>query len=156
MRESKIMTLLALALFILGVIGLAASFSFTKEYKEKIISLEQQSKIVSGKIDDFKAGLDDFQASLSSLKNENTINTGSVKGLLDKAEAVEAERKNILTQIASLTKDIQDLQKQYTASLGELKAKMESLKTSVNAISQESSSSVDLGHISVKKGEPVK
>ncbi|MDP2923327.1 MAG: hypothetical protein Q8O30_06385 [Candidatus Omnitrophota bacterium] len=156
MKSGKILNLLGLVLFILGIIGLAASFSFTKEYKEKITLLEKQGNIVNGKIDDFRISRDNFQASLSSIKSDNETNTTSMKELLSKVEAVEGEKKNILAKIETLTKDIQDLQKQYAIVLDELKVKMDNLKTSISAMKQDASAKVDLGQISVEKQEPLK
>lgn len=148
MKRAKIIDTLALLLFILGIIGLLMSFYFTKEYKNKIAFLEGQNKLLLEKIDSFNGNLTNLHTSFESFKDDNIA---SIKYMAAKIQVSEVEKKDIASQISALTKGIQDLQKNYSASLDEMNAKLESLKSTASASSVQEKSKVNLGQISVKK-----
>jgi chromosome segregation ATPase len=160
-KDAKIISILAFLLFILGIAGLTMSILFTKEYKIKIALLEQHNNDLVVKLDDFKKSLNDFRFSLEGLKGDNAT---SLKDILAKLNALEADKKEIILKITSLADDLQSLQKSYlatandlkelrksyAASLGKLKTNLDNVKGAVTMLEQQRDAKVDLGEISVE------
>jgi hypothetical protein len=148
MKSAKILNILALLLFILGIVGLAVTFSFSKEYKIKIANLDQQNKLLIDKLTNFQNKLEDLRTSLDTFKDDNITAT---KDASLKISGLETAKTEIISKITMLAKDIQDLQKSYSVTISELKANIESLNSSLSANAPSSSAKVDLGQIAVEK-----
>ncbi len=152
MKKDIIVVALIAILFVLVAGSILASFTFYKEYKDKIDYLEQQS--ISGKtrIDGIETKVDGFKTTIDDITNQVKTTVEGLKGIQNTVSLSEEERKALLTKIEEMKKDLQGWQKDSSLAVIDMKQGMLTLRDDLDKM-QKKSKDVELGKITVKQEE---
>ncbi|MDD5496326.1 MAG: hypothetical protein PHP46_04410 [Candidatus Omnitrophica bacterium] len=152
MKKEVIIIALIAVLFVLVAASIVASFSFYKEYKDKVDYLEQQSQSGKNKIDTLEAKIDNFKSSIDDVVSQAKTYNDSIKAIQNTVTLSEEERKTLLAKIEEMKADLQGVQKDYSTAMTEIKQNMAALQSNIDKIGS-ASKEVELGKITVKQDD---
>ena len=149
MKKDIIIIALIAILFVLVAGSILASFTFYKEYKDKIDSLEQQS--VSGKtrIDGIETKVEGFKATIDDITGQVKTYSDTLKNIQNTVNLSDEERKALLSKLEDMKKDLQGWQKDYSSTVIDIKQSMLALQNDLD----KTQSKVELGKITVKQDD---
>ena len=152
MKKEIIFSALIAVLFLLVAGSILASFTFYKEYKDKMDYLDQQSQTDRNKVDGLTAKFDSFKAAVDDISSQMKNNNDAVKSIQNTITLSDEERKNLLAKIEEMKKDLQGMQKDYSSTVIDIKQSMMNLKDDLDKI-ENKARKVELGKITVKQEE---
>lgn len=152
MKKDIIVVALIAILFVLVAGSILASFTFYKEYKDKIDYLEQQGVSNKTKVEGIEAKVDGFKSAIDDITNQAKTAAEGLKDVQNTVTLSEEERKALLAKIEEMKKDLLDLQKDYSSSVIDIKQGMLTLRDDLDK-AQSKSKDVELGKITVKQEE---
>lgn len=152
MKKDIIVSALIAILFVLVAGSILASFTFYKEYKDKMDYLEQQSMSGKTRLEGVEAKVDSFKAAIDDMTNQVKTSSDSLKLLQNTVTLSDEERKALLTKLEEMKKDLQSWQKDYSSAIIDIKQSMVTLKDEVDS-TRKKSKEVELGKITVKQEE---
>lgn len=152
MKKDIVIIALIAVLFVLVAGSIIASFTFYKEYKDKIEYIEQQTvnsktrvEGVESKVDGFKAAIDDMMGQVKSYSD-------NIKAIQNTLNLSDEERKALMAKLEEMKKGLQDWQKDYSTTVIDIKQGMLSLKDELDK-ARSKSRDIELGKITVKQEE---
>jgi len=152
MKKDIIVSALIAILFVLVAGSILASFTFYKEYKDKIDYLEQQSMSGKTRLEGVEAKVDSFKAAIDDMTNQVKLSSDSLKLLQNTVTLSDEERRALLTKLEEMKKDLQSWQKDYSSAIIDIKQSMVMLKDEFDG-TRKKSREVELGKITVKQEE---
>lgn len=152
MKKDLIVIALIAILFVLVAGSILASFTFYKEYKDKIEYLEQQSMIGKTKIDGVEAKMDGFKTTIEDITNQVKTYSDTIKNIQNTVTLSDEERKALLAKLEEMKKDLQGWQKDYSSTVIDIKQSMLTLKDELEK-AQAKTKDIELGKITVKQEE---
>lgn len=153
MKKDIIVAALIAILFVLVAGSILASFTFYKEYKDKIDYLEQQSANGKTRIDGVESKVDGFKATIDDITNQVKTYSESLKGIQNTVNLSDEERKALLAKLEEMKKDLQGWQKDYSTTVIDIKQSMLTLKDDLDKMQSNKPKDVELGKITVKQEE---
>ena len=132
--------------------SIVASFSFYKEYKDKVDYLEQQSMSGKSKVESLEAKLDNFKATVDDINSQVKGYSDNIKAVQNTVNLSEEERKSLMSKLEDMKKDLQGWQKDYSSTVIDIRQGMMVLKDNLDMV-ESRSKEVELGKITVKQGE---
>lgn len=153
MKKDIIVIALIAILFVLVAGSILASFTFYKEYKDKIEYLEQQNITGKTRIDGVESKVDGFKTTIDDITNQVKTYSDSLKGIQNTVSLSEEERKNLLSKLEEMKKDLQGWQKDYSTTVIDIKQSMLTLKDDLDKMHSNKPKDVELGKITVKQEE---
>ncbi len=155
MKKEIIIIALIAVLFVLVAGNIVANFTFYREYKEKTDYLEQQSQAGQGKVEGLEAKFDNFRSSIDDVTTQMKTYSDSIKAIQNTVTLSEDERKNLLSKIEEMKKELQDMQKDYSTAVIDIKQTMTALKDDLDMMGNKARE-VELGKITVKQDQKEK
>lgn len=152
MKKEIIVSALIAILFVLVAGSILASFTFYKEYKDKIDYLEQQSMSGKTRLEGVEAKVDSFKAAIDDMTNQVKTSSDTLKLLQNTVTLSDEERKALLTKLEEMKTDLQSWQKDYSSAIIDMKQSMVMLKDEIDG-TRKKSREVELGKITVKQEE---
>lgn len=152
MKKDIIVVALIAILFILVAGIILASFTFYKEYKDKVDYLEQQNMTVKTKMDSVETKVEGFKMTIDDITNQIKTYSDSLKGIQNTVNLSVEERKALITKLEEMKKDLQTWQKDYSSTVIDMKQGMLTLKDDLDKMLNKSKN-VELGKITVKQEE---
>lgn len=152
MKKDIIVIALIAILFVLVAGSILASFTFYKEYKDKIDYLEQQTMSSKTKVEGVEAKVDGFKATIDDITNQVKTYSDSLKTVQNTLSLSDEERKALLAKLEEMKKDLQGWQKDYSSTVIDIKQSMLTLKDDMDKM-QNKPKDVELGKITVKQEE---
>lgn len=152
MKKDVIVVALIGILFVLVAGSILANFTFYKEYKDKVDSLEQQSMAGKTKIDSIETKVDSFKAAIDDISNQVKTYSDNFKAIQNSVNLSDEERKALLTKIEEMKKDLVDWQKDYSTTVIDVKQSMLMLKDDLDKMHGKAKDT-DLGKITVKQDD---
>ncbi|MDO8536517.1 MAG: hypothetical protein Q7S30_05895 [Candidatus Omnitrophota bacterium] len=152
MKKDIVLIALIGLLFVLVAGSIVASFSFYKEYKDKMDYLEQQSMSGKSKMEGLEAKLDNFKSTVDDVNAQIKGYSDNIKAIQNTVTLSEEERKNLLSKLEEMKKDLQGWQKDYSSTVIDIRQSMMVLKDNLDTMTNKAKE-VELGKITVKKDE---
>ncbi|MCX5666198.1 MAG: hypothetical protein NT036_04045 [Candidatus Omnitrophica bacterium] len=152
MKKDILIIALIGVLFVLVAGSIVASFSFYKEYKDKMDYLEQQSMSGKSKLEGLEAKLDNFKSTVDDVSSQIKGYNDTVKAIQNTVNLSEEERKDLMSKLEEMKKDLQGWQKDYASTVIDIRQGMMVLKDNLDTMDNKSKE-VELGKITVKQGE---
>ena len=152
MKKDIIVVALIGILFVLVAGSILANFTFYKEYKDRVDSLEQQSMAGKTKIDAIEAKVDGFKATIDDISGQVKTYSDNFKAIQNSVNLSEEERKALLTKIEEMKKDLVEWQKDYSTTVIDVKQSMLTLKDDLDKMHGKAKD-VELGKITVKQDD---
>ena len=152
MKKDIVLIALIGVLFVLVAGSIVASFSFYKEYKDKMDYLEQQSMSGKSKMEGLEAKLDNFKSTVDDVSAQIKGYSDNIKAIQNTVSLSEEERKSLMSKLEEMKKDLQGWQKDYASTVIDIRQSMMVLKDDLDTIGSKSKE-VELGKITVKKDE---
>ncbi|MDP3790946.1 MAG: hypothetical protein Q8R38_02755 [Candidatus Omnitrophota bacterium] len=153
MKKDVIFIALIAILFVLVAGSILASFTFYKEYKDKIDYLEQQSITGKTKMDGVEAKVDGFKMTIDEITGQVKTYSETLKAVQNTINLSDEERKALLTKLEEMKKDLQGWQKDYSSTVIDIKQSMLTLKDELDKARDKPSKDIELGKITVKQEE---
>ena len=139
-------------LFVLVAGSILASFSFYKEYRDKMDYLEQQAASGRTKMEGLEAKLDNFKSTVDDINSQMKGYSDNIKAMQNTVSLSEEERKSLMSKLEEMKKDLQGWQKDYASTVIDIRQSMMVLKDNLDMM-ESKSKEVELGKITVKKSE---
>lgn len=152
MKKEIIIIALIAVLFVLVAASIVASFTFYKEYKDKVEYLEQQTQSGKARVEGLETKFDGFKSTVDEMTSQVKTYSDSIKAIQNTVTLSEEERKNLIARTEDMKKDLLDLQKDYSTSVTDIKQKMMNLKDELDKMGSKAKE-VELGKITVKQDE---
>ena len=152
MKKDIVIVALIGMLFVLVAGSIIASFSFYKEYKDKVDYLEQQNLSGKSKVEGLEAKLDNFKSTMDDIGSEIKNYSDSVKAIQNIVTLSESERKDLLSNLDKMKKDLQGWQKDYASTVISIRQSVMSLRDSIDSV-ESKTKEVELGKITVKQDD---
>ena len=152
MKKDIVVVALIAILFVLVAGSIVASFSFYKEYKDKMDYLEQQSMSGKNKMEGLEAKLDNFKSTVDDVSSQIKGYSDNIKAIQNTVNLSEEERKSLMSKLEEMKKDLQGWQKDYSTTVIDIRQSMMVLKDNLDMMDNKSKE-VELGKITVKQGE---
>ncbi|MCX5666818.1 MAG: hypothetical protein NTY34_00670 [Candidatus Omnitrophica bacterium] len=152
MKKDILFVALIGVLFVLVAGSIVASFSFYKEYKDKIDYLEQQSMSGKSKMEGLEAKLDNFKSTMDDISSRIKGYSDSIKAIQNIVNLSEEGKKAVISKLEEMKKDLQGWQKDYSSTVIDLRQSMMVLKDDFDMMGGKSKE-VELGKITVKQSE---
>ena len=152
MKNQAVIIALIAVLFVLVAGSILASFTFYKEYKDKIESLEQQGQAGKAKMSDLESRIDSFKTILDDVSSQVKNYSDGLKSVENTMNLSEEERKNLLAKVEEMKKELQGWQKDYSSAVIDIKQVMLTMKDDLDKM-QNKTRDVELGKITVKQEE---
>ena len=152
MKKDIILIALIGALFVLVAGSIVASYSFYREYKDKMDYLEQQNMSGKSKLDGLEAKLDNFKSTMGDINSQIKGYSDNIKAIQNTVNLSENERKNLMSKLEEMKKDLQDWQKDYSSTVIDIRQSMMVLKDNLDMM-ESKSKEIELGKITVKQSE---
>lgn len=152
MKKEIIVVALIAVLFVLVAASIVASFTFYKEYKDKVEYLEQQTQSGKARVEGLETKFDGFKSMIDEMTSQVKTYSDSIKAIQNTVTLSEEERKSLMARIEEMKKDLLDIQKDYSTSVADLKQNMMTLKDDLGKIGNKAKE-VELGKITVKQDE---
>ena len=152
MKKDIVVVMLIGVLFVLIAGSMVASFSFYKEYKTKVDSLEQQSMSGKNKLEGLEAKLDNFKSTVDDISSQIKNYSDNIKSIQDTVSLSEEERKSLMSKLDEMKKNLQGWQKDYASTVIDIRQGMMVLKDNLDMMTSKSKE-VELGKITVKQSE---
>jgi hypothetical protein len=151
MKKDLAFIVLIGVLFVLVAGSIVASFSFYKEYKDKMDFLEQQNVSGQTKVEGLEAKLDNFKSTVDDMSSQVKSYSDSIKAIQNNASLSEEERKSLMLKLEEIKKDLQGWQKDYSSTVIDIRQGMMILKDNLDMM-ENKSKNVELGNITVTQG----
>ncbi|MFA5085096.1 MAG: hypothetical protein WC482_01880 [Candidatus Omnitrophota bacterium] len=152
MKKDIILIALIGILFVLVAGSIVASFSFYKEYKDKIDYLERQNMSGRSKMEGLEARLDNFKSTVDDINSQIKGYSDAVKSIQNTVNLSEDERRGLMSKLEEMKKDLQGWQKDYASTVIDIRQSMMVLKDNLDII-ENKSKEIELGKITVKQSE---
>jgi len=152
MKKDIIIAALIGILFVLVAGSILASFTFYKEYKDKIDYLEQQNIAGKAKIEGVESKIDGFKVTIDDITSQVKTYSETLKAMQNTVSLSDEERKALLAKLEEMKKDLQGWQKDYSSTVIDMKQSMLALKDELQS-AQNKPKDVELGKITVKQEE---
>lgn len=152
MKKDIVFIALIGVLFVLVAGSIVASFSFYKEYKDKIDYLEQQSMSGKSKVEGLEAKLDNFKSTVDDINFQIKGYSDNIRAMQNTVNLSEEERSGLMLKLEEMKKDLQGWQKDYSSAVIDIRQSMMALKDNLDMMSSKSKE-VELGKITVKQSE---
>jgi len=152
MKKDIIFIALIGVLFVLVAGSIVASYSFYKEYKIKMDSLEQQSMSGKNKMEGLEAKLDNFKSTVDDINSQIKGYNDNIKTIQNTVNLSEEERRGLMLKLEEMKKDLQGWQKDYSSAVIDIRQGMMVLKDNLDTMVSKSKE-VELGKITVKQSE---
>ena len=152
MKKDILFIVLIGVLFALVAGSIVASFSFYKEYKDKMDYLEQQSMSGKSKMEGLEAKLDNFKSTMDDINSQIKGYSDNIKAVQNTVSLSEEERKILMSKLEEMKQVLQGLQKDYSSTVIDIRQSMMVLKDNLDMMSSKSKE-VELGKITVKQSE---
>lgn len=152
MKKDIVLIALIGLLFILVAGSIVASFSFYREYKDKMDYLEQQSMSGKSKMEGLEAKLDNFKSTIDDVSAQIKNYNDSIRAIQNTVNLSEEERKSLMTKIEEMKKDLQGWQKDYSSTVIDIRQGMMVLKDNLDMM-ENKAKDVELGKITVKQSD---
>ena len=152
MKKDIIIIALMGVLFLLVVGSILGSFTFYKEYKDKIEYLDQQNQMGKSKVEGLESKVDSFKSTIDDISAQAKSYTDNIKTIQNTVTLSEEERKSLLAKVEEMKKDLQGWQKDYSTTVIDIRQSMLSLKDELDKIGSKGKP-VELGKITVKQEE---
>ena len=152
MKKDIVIIMLIGVLFVLVAGSIVASFSFYKEYKDKVDYLEQQNMSGKSKVEGLEAKLDNFKTTIDDVSSQIKNYSDNIKSIQDTVVLSEGERKDLISKLEGMKKDLQSWQKDYSSTVIDIRQSVMSLKDSIDSV-ENKTKEVELGKITVKQDE---
>jgi chromosome segregation ATPase len=152
MKKDIVFIALIGVLFVLVAGSIVSSFSFYKEYKDKVDYLEQQSMSGRSKLEGLEAKLDNFKSTMDDVSVQIKGYSDNIKAIQNTVSLSEEERKNLMSKLEEMKKDLQGWQKDYASTVIDIRQGMMVLKDNLDTM-ESKSKEVELGKITVKQAE---
>lgn len=146
MRKAKSMAFFVGILFVIVLVSLAGGYYFYSDYRGQIAALEQQGQNINDKLHSLERSIDTFAARIENLNLQFKKYSDGLRSMEEKASLTESEKTEMFSKIDDIAREVENL-KEFSAVVGELKAKVDNLK----GMPKETAQKVDLGKISVDK-----
>jgi predicted nucleic acid-binding Zn-ribbon protein len=104
------------------------------------------------KIEGLEAKLDNFKSTVDDINSQIKGYSDSIKAVQKTVNLSEDERRDLLSKLEEMKKDLQGWQKDYSSTVIDIRQSMMVLKDNLDAI-ESKSKEVELGKITVKQGE---
>ena len=152
--HKKDIVLIALigVLFVLVAGSIVASFSFYKEYKDKMDYLEQQAMSGKSKVEGLEAKLDNFKSTVDDISSQIKGYSDNIKVIQNTVSLSEEERKGLMSKLEEMKKDLHGWQKDYSSTVIDIRQSMMVLKDNLDMM-ENRSKEIELGKITVKQSE---
>lgn len=151
MKRDIIIIALISILFILVAGSILASFTFYKEYKDKIDYLEQQTNSDKTKMEEIDAKVEGFKMNIDEMTNQVKAFGDNLNSVQNTLNLSSEERKSFLAKIEEMKNELQNWQKDYSSTVIDIKQSMLTLKDDFDKIQRKSN--IELGKITVKQEE---
>jgi len=132
--------------------SIVASYSFYKEYKDKMDYLEQQNMSGKSKVEGLEAKLDNFKSTMDDINAQIKGYSDNIKAIQNTVNLSEDERKDLMSKLEEMKKDLQGWQKDYSSTVIDIRQSMMVLKDNLDTMGSKSKE-VELGKITVKQSE---
>jgi chromosome segregation ATPase len=152
MKKDILFIVLIGVLFVLVAGSIVASFSFYKEYKDKMDYLEQQTMSGKSKVESLEAKLDNFKSTVDDINAQIKSYNDSIKAIQNTVTLSEDERKSLMSKLEEMKKDLQGWQKDYSSTVIDIRQGMMALKDDLDSMGSKPKE-VELGKITVKQGQ---
>ncbi len=152
MKKDIVIVALIGILFVLVAGSIVASFSFYKEYKDKMDYLEQQSMSGKNKVEGLEAKLDNFKSTMDDVSFQIKGYSDNIKAVQNTLSLSEDERKSLMLKLEEMKKDLQGWQKDYSSTVIDIRQSMMVLKDNLDTM-ENKAKEVELGKITVKQSE---
>ena len=152
MKKDILFIALIGVLFVLVAGSIVASFSFYKEYKDKMDYLEQQSVSGKSKVEGLEAKLDNFKSTVDDIGSQIKGYSDNIKAIQNTVSLSDEERKGLMSKLEEMKKDLQGWQKDYLSTVIDIRQSMMVLKDNLDLMDSKSKE-IELGKITVKRGE---
>lgn len=152
MKKDIVIIALIAILFVLIASSIIASFTFYKEYKDKMYAVEQQGQADRSKVESLEAKIDNFRSMVDDISSQLKANSDTIKFVQNSVNISEEERKSLLDRIEEMKKDLQGMQKDYSTAVVDIRQSMMALKDDLDKIGGKTKE-VELGKITVKQDE---
>lgn len=152
MKKDIIVIVLIGVLFLLVSGSIIASFTFYKEYKDKVEFLEQQGLTSTTKVDALEAKFDNFKSTIDEITSQIKAYDDNIKSVQNTVSLSEEERKNLLAKIEQMKTDLVGVQKDYSSMVLDLRQSVMALKDELDSMGKKPKE-VELGKITVKQEE---
>ena len=152
MKKDIVIVALIGILFVLVAGSIVASFSFYKEYKDKMDYLEQQSMSGKNKVEGLEAKLDNFKSTMDDVSFQIKGYSDNIKAVQNTLSLSEDERKSLMLKLEEMKKDLQGWQKDYSSTVIDIRQGMMVLKDNLDMM-ENKSKNVELGKITVNQSE---
>ena len=152
MKKDIVLIALIGVLFVLVAGSIVASFSFYKEYKDKIDYLEQQSMSGKSKMEGLEAKLGNFKSTVDDINSQMKDYSDNIKAMQNTVSLSEEERKSLMSKLEDMKKDLQGWQKDYSSTVIDIRQSMMVLKDNLDMM-ENRPKEVELGKITVKQSE---
>ena len=150
MKKDMIIIALIAILFVLVAGSILGSFTFYKEYKDKVDYLEQQSAAGKTRIEGVESKVDGFKAAIDDMANQVKAYSDNIKSIQNTLNLSDEERKALLAQLEEMKKDLQGWQKDYSSTVIDIKQGMLTIKDELDK-AKGKTKDVELGKITVKQ-----
>jgi chromosome segregation ATPase len=152
MKKDIVFIALIGVLFVLVAGSIVASFSFYKEYKDKMDYLEQQTMSGKSRMEGLEAKLDNFKSTVDEINSQVKGYNDNIKAIQNTVSLSEEERKSLMLKLEEMKKDLQGWQKDYSSTVIEIRQSMMVLKDNLDTM-ESKSKEIELGKITVKQGD---
>ena len=152
MKKDIIFIALIGVLFVLVAGSIVASFSFYKEYKDKMDYLEQQTVSGKSRMEGLETKLDNFKSTVDDINSQIKGYNDNIKAIQNTVNLSDEERKSLMSKLEEMKKDLQGWQKDYSSTVIDIRQSMMVLKDNLDAM-ENKSKQVELGKITVKQSE---
>jgi flagellar basal body-associated protein FliL len=150
MKKDIVIIALIAVLFVLMVSSMLASFTFYKEYKEKVDYLEQQNVSGKAKIEGVESKVEAFKMTIDDMLNQVKTYSENIKNIQNSITLSDEERKALLSKLEEMKKAVVEWQKDYSTTVMDIKQGMLNLKDNIDRI-RPKSKDFELGRITVKQ-----
>jgi len=131
MKGQRIISLLLALVFVLLVAGYAAGFSAYREYEKRVSAFSRQDSFIEGKISVLEKNFGNSKMNLDNLDSEVKRYNKRLITVENVVKSGVVERKNFLSRMRDIKKDIRTLKKEHKSALEELGKKIEDLEYNV-------------------------
>ena len=134
MKKDILFIALIGVLFVLVAGSIVASFSFYKEYKDKMDYLEQQNMSGKSKMEGLEAKLDNFKSTVDDISSQVKGYSDNIKAIQNTVNLSEEERALLMSKLEGMKKDLQGWQKDYSSTVIDIRQGMMVLKDSFDTM----------------------
>jgi len=128
MKGQKTISLLLVLVFSLLIVGYTAGFSVYREYGKRVSAFSKQGGFIEKKISALEKNFGNSKMNLDSLDSEVKRYNKRLITVENVVKSGVVERKNFLSKMRDVKRDIRALEKEHKTILEELRKKIENLE----------------------------